>query len=90
MFTIDKDVALLIMNAILAIGGFVIAFMINTLNARLKSMEATDKRIEATQTLHREDVLKNYVSTSDLESLKKDIIDRIDRFEDLILSIKRG
>lgn len=90
MYQVDKDIALLVIGTVLTVGGFVGTFMLHSLMTKINSLQKSDKELEDTIVKHREDVLRNYVSKPDLDSLKKDILDRLDRFEDLMLSIKQG
>lgn len=86
----DKDTIFFVINIFLGIGGFIVMFMLNSLMAKLAELKKASSDTRDLVIKHREDVLKNYVSRPDLDSMKKDIIDRMDRIEDLILSIKRS
>lgn len=87
MFSLDKDLALLVLGTLLSIGGFIVTWLLLSFRSKLDSLEETDKQLENIVIGHREDVLKNYVTTSQLDSMKKDIIDRIDRFEQLVIRL---
>lgn len=79
------SVILLLVQAAIAIAGFVGAFMINRLVKAIDGLKAADAALEERLIDHREDVLRNYVRHEHLEPMKKDIIGRVDRFETSII-----
>lgn len=82
-----SQLILIVANGLLAIVGFVGAFMIQRLTRSIDTLTAADRKMEDRILNHREDVLKNYVSHTQLESLKHDVILRIDKLEEILLEV---
>lgn len=82
---LSLSILTLVIQAAIAIAGFVGAFMINRLIKAIDGLKAADAAIEQKLLDHREDMLKNYVRHEHLEPMKKDIIGRIDRFETSVI-----
>lgn len=83
--SLSLSILTLIIQAAIAIAGFVGAFMINRLIKAIDGLKAADAAIEQKLLDHREDMLKNYVRQEHLEPMKKDIIGRVDRFETSVI-----
>lgn len=83
------QILLIAVNALLAVCGFVISLMIKRLYDSVDKLASRDMLIQEQVTSHREDVLKNYSSVSDLNELKSEVFKRFDRFEDTVMSAIR-
>lgn len=79
------QLVLITVNILFTVCGFVISLMIKRLYESVDKLIDKDTLIEAQVTAHREDVLKNYSSVSDLSDLKAEVFKRFDRFEDTIM-----
>lgn len=77
--------ALLAVNVMLSIGGFVVTFMIQRLYKSVDQLYAQLGGMQREVTEHREDVLKNYACENDLITLRDSVFKRFDRFEDTML-----
>lgn len=64
-----------------------IGYVLAGIKENMKTLANADKEIATKVEYHREDLIKNYVTTEDLHAVKVDIIERIDRFEKTMLSI---
>lgn len=83
------QIVLIAINILLTICGFVISFMIKRLYDSVDKQTAISTSIQQQVVNHREDVLKNYSSTTDLNELKSEVFRRFDRFEDTVMSAIR-
>ena len=75
------QVLLILVQALIALAGFVGALMIGRLIKAIDNLSTEDAALHARITAHREDVLANYVRHDQIESVRKDLIGRVDRFE---------
>lgn len=80
------QIVLVIVNALIAVAGFVGALMINRLIKSIDKLGEADEALHARLTAYREDMLTNYVRHEHLDTVKKDMIGRVDRLE---LSVTR-
>ena len=71
----------MLVQALIAIAGFIGAMMINRLIKSIDGLSAADAAIWEKLNHYREDMLRNYVRNEQLEPIKKDIIGRVDRME---------
>ena len=76
---------LLIINALIAVAGFIISFSIARLIKAIDRLTQEDKHLHERISEHREDVLRNYIRadtvTHQLDSMKKDVLGRMDRMD---------
>lgn len=79
------QIILIVINLLLAIVGFTISLMIKRLYQSVDALVLKDAAIQKEVTEHREDVLRNYSSTSELAALRDEVFKRLDRFEDNIM-----
>jgi F0F1-type ATP synthase gamma subunit len=86
----DKDTLLLIFGAVMSLCGFVGSFMLARHVDQIKELKKADADLDYKIVAHREDVLKNYVTSSDLNIVKTDIIARIDKMEKALLNRRVG
>lgn len=84
---LSETAILWILGVFLALLNAFCGYVIAGLKEQLNLMRASMKAQEARLIEHREDVIKNYVTDRDLESAKKDIIGRIDRMEQSVVSL---
>lgn len=75
------QVLMVIVQALIALAGFIGAMMIGRLIKAIDRLAAEDAVLHNRITEHREDMLANYVRNDKLESVRKDMIGRVDRFE---------
>lgn len=75
------QLAVIVIQAAIALAGFLGALMINRLIKAVDSLTIADGEIHTRITAYREDMLRNYVRIEQLSSVKQDIIGRVDRFE---------
>ena len=81
------QMALLIVQGLLAAVGFVGAFMINRLTKTIERLDAKDSSLMATIMEHREDVLKHYARHEQLDGIKLEVIGRINRLENTLIEM---
>lgn len=89
----DKEVMqiiLIVVNAFVAIAGFVISFMILRLYKSIDMLARKDEEIAELVASHREDVLRNYSSNARFNELKTELVTSFNRFEDKILAAIRN
>ena len=76
---------LLIINALIAVAGFIISFSIARLIKSIDRLTQEDKHLHERISEHREDVLRNYIRsetvTHQIDTLRKDVIGRMDRMD---------
>lgn len=75
------QVLLVIVQALIALAGFIGALMINRLIKSIDKLSTEDNILHDRITSHREDMLANYVRHDQMEAVKRDLIGRVDRFE---------
>ncbi len=85
----NAQLVLICLNALLTVVGAIIAFNVKRLYQSIDALSSKDTQIEKLVIEHREDVLKNYSSTSELAALRDEVVKRFDRFEDNIMNAIR-
>jgi hypothetical protein len=83
------QIVLIVINILLTMVGASIAFQIKRLYEAIDALASKDEQMEKQITAHREDMLKNYSSTVELNSLRNEVFKRFDRFEDNVMNAIR-
>ena len=78
------QVLLISVQALIALAGFLGAVMINQLIKAINKLAVEDATLHSRITSHREDMLSNYSRTEHIENVRKDLIGRVDRFENTL------
>lgn len=75
------QLVVIVIQAAIALAGFLGALMINRLIKAVDALTAADGQIYEKLAAYREDMLRNYVRNEQLDPIKKDLLGRIDRME---------
>lgn len=80
-WALDKELVLIVVNTLIAIAGFAITILIGRLTKAIDRLTEADKVINERITAHREDTIRTYVRTDQMDGLKNDVIGRVNRLE---------